>query len=128
MYSMTGIEMRLQIVEQLSEDGWVRRRRLSISRFSQAAGSVTPTATPMVSALNLRGDGMARKESPSAACAQPVAPGDYLVLYATGLGKTTPDGDPNGTPLASGLTPPVSGHLLYNTMALPTVTIAGIQA
>src|SRR5260370_38463084 len=112
MYSMTGIEMRLQIVEQLSEDGWVRRRRLSISRFSQAAGSVTPTATPMVSALNLRGDGTAGKECPSAGWGQLAAPGDDLVLYTAGLRKTTLDGDPNGTTPATGAPPPVSSSIL----------------
>jgi uncharacterized protein (TIGR03437 family) len=97
-----------------------------IAQFSGTAWLAMPAS--MASALNLTGDCTARKESPSAACAQPAAPGDYLVLYITGLGKTTPDGDPNGTPLATGVSPPASGSVLYKTVASPSVTMAGIQA
>src|SRR5262249_6489366 len=58
---------------------------------------------------------------------QPATIGDYLVLYVTGLGITTPDGDPNGKPLATGVLPPIDGSVLYRTPTNPTVTIRGIR-
>ena len=82
----------------------------------------------MASALNLSDNCVAAKANPSAACGQPAATGDYSVLYATGLGKTTPKGDPSGTPLLTGASPPADGSVLYKTIALPTGTIGGIQA
>ena len=56
------------------------------------------------------------------------APGDLLVLYATGLGKTTPNGDANGPVLPTGAIPPTDGSVLYHTVVKPTVTIGGIPA
>lgn len=65
---------------------------------------------------------------PLSVCGQPATGGDYLVLYVTGLGKTTPGGDPNGTPLTTGAIPPVNGSVLYETPTKPTVTIGGVAA
>lgn len=59
-------------------------------------------------------------------CGQPATIGDYLVIYITGLGVTTPNGDPNGKPLATGAVPPADGSVLYETPTQPTVTIGGI--
>jgi uncharacterized protein (TIGR03437 family) len=61
-------------------------------------------------------------------CGQPAGIGDYLVLYATGLGLATPNGNPSGTPLATGSVPPANGVPLYETPTKPVVTIGGIQA
>jgi len=61
-------------------------------------------------------------------CGKPATIGDYLVLYATGLGLTTPGGDPNGKPLATGTVPPIDGSVLYETPTTPVVTIGGISA
>jgi uncharacterized protein (TIGR03437 family) len=97
-----------------------------IAQFSGTAWLAMPDS--MASALNLSGNCVATKANPSAACAQPAAPGDYLVLYATGLGKTTPNGDPSGAPLLTGASPPADGSVLYKTVALPIVTIGGVQA
>jgi uncharacterized protein (TIGR03437 family) len=44
----------------------------------------------------------------------------------TGLGIATPNGDPNGKPLATGQIPPGDGSVLYETPTLPEVTIAGV--
>ena len=66
--------------------------------------------------------------NPLTVCAQPAAPGDYLVLYTTGLGKATPNGDPNGTPLKTGASAPADGSVLYKTVATPTVTVGGLTA
>jgi len=65
---------------------------------------------------------------PLTLCGQPATVGDYLVIYATGLGKATPNGDPNGMPLATGLIPPANGSVLYETPTKPTVTIGGVPA
>ncbi len=61
-------------------------------------------------------------------CGQPAAAGDYLVLYLTGLGLATPNGDPAGKPLGTGQNPPVDGSVLFETPTLPTVTIGGVAA
>jgi uncharacterized protein (TIGR03437 family) len=63
---------------------------------------------------------------PLTVCGQPATAGDYLVIYATGLGKTTPGGDHNGSPLVTGAIPPANGSVLYETPTKPTVTIGGI--
>ena len=61
----------------------------------------------------------------STVCGQPAHPGDYLQIYVTGLGAATPNGDPNGAVLPTGTVAPVSGNPLYNTVAIPSVTIGG---
>jgi uncharacterized protein (TIGR03437 family) len=64
----------------------------------------------------------------AALCAQPAHPGDYLVIYATGLGKATPNGDPSGAVLPTGSVAPPDGKPVYQTVAMPTVTIGGQTA
>jgi uncharacterized protein (TIGR03437 family) len=61
-------------------------------------------------------------------CAQPAAPGDYLVLYTTGLGNATPNGAANGIPLKTGASAPADGSVLYETVVTPTVTVGGLTA
>ncbi len=62
----------------------------------------------------------------ASSCAQSAAPGDLLSVYTTGLGLATPNGDPKGTPLATGAIPPPDGSVLYDTVATPTVQIGGV--
>jgi uncharacterized protein (TIGR03437 family) len=64
----------------------------------------------------------------TAHCGQPAGPGSFIQLYATGLGLATPNGDPKGTPLATGQPAPASGNPIYETPTLPTVTVGGIAA
>jgi uncharacterized protein (TIGR03437 family) len=64
----------------------------------------------------------------AALCAQPAHPGDLLSIYATGLGKATPNGDPSAAALPTGSVAPPDGHPLYQTVATPTVTIGGQAA
>jgi uncharacterized protein (TIGR03437 family) len=61
-------------------------------------------------------------------CGQPAKPGDVLVLYATGLGLATPNGDPNGKPLTTGNLAPADGSTLYETVTTPTVMVGGFPA
>ena len=61
-------------------------------------------------------------------CGQPAKPGDILVLYATGLGLATPNGDPNGKPLTTGNLAPADGSVLYETVTTPTITVGGLAA
>lgn len=64
--------------------------------------------------------------NPASFCGQPATLGDTLILWLTGLGIATPNGDPNGKPLATGQIPPVDGSVLYETPTLPAVTIGGV--
>lgn len=50
------------------------------------------------------------------------------MIYLTGLGLTTPSGDPNAKPLATNQIPPADGSVLYKTPTLPTVTVGGVPA
>ncbi len=61
-------------------------------------------------------------------CGQPAHPGDYLQIYATGLGAATANGNPNGAVLATGTVAPASGSPLYATTAVPAVTVGGQNA
>jgi len=61
-------------------------------------------------------------------CGEPAHPGDYLQIYATGLGKATPNGDLAGSVLPTGQIAPVSGSPLYATIVTPTVTVGGLPA
>lgn len=61
-------------------------------------------------------------------CGQPAKRGGYLQIYVTGLGKATPNGDPNGAVLPTGTVAPVSGDPIYYSIAPPVVTIGGQPA
>jgi uncharacterized protein (TIGR03437 family) len=62
----------------------------------------------------------------TALCGQPAAPGDYIQVYLTGLGRATPGGDPAGRPLGTGETAALSGNPLYITVQKPNVRIGTI--
>jgi len=61
-------------------------------------------------------------------CGQAAHIGDFLQIYATGLGKATVGGNPNGAPLATGTAAPASGNPLYKTIELPVVTIGDVPS
>jgi uncharacterized protein (TIGR03437 family) len=65
---------------------------------------------------------------PTTVCAQPAKAKDVIEIYATGLGQATPNGDPNGQPLATGTVAPADGSTIYETVAMPSVTIGGLPA
>jgi uncharacterized protein (TIGR03437 family) len=94
-----------------------------LAQFNNTAWLNMPAS--MATALNIAGNCAANNVSAVALCGQPAAPGDYLVLYATGLGLATPKGDPNGKPLTTGNVPPADGSVLYETVATPTLTVGG---
>jgi len=59
-------------------------------------------------------------------CGQPASPGDSIVIYFTGGGLATPNGDPNGIPVATGSVAPADGSVEYKTVQTPTLTIGGL--
>lgn len=61
-------------------------------------------------------------------CGRPAHAGDNLVIFATGLGLATPNGDPGGSPIATGSVAPANANPLYKTVATPIVTIGGMAA
>jgi uncharacterized protein (TIGR03437 family) len=61
-------------------------------------------------------------------CGQPAQPGDNIVIYLTGAGLATSNGNPNGNPVPTGSVAPVDGSVIYQTVTTPTITIGGIAA
>jgi uncharacterized protein (TIGR03437 family) len=97
---------RFNVIAQFANTSW-----LALPVSTTAALGLPACSTPI---------------SPLSECGQPATAGDYLVIYMTGLGITTPNGDPNATPLATGAVPPANGSVLYETPIKPTVTIGGV--
>ena len=85
-------------------------------------------AMPVTMATNLGLPSNCSVQPPAALCGQPAHPGDYIQIYATGLGIATPNGDPGGAVLPTGSVAPSSGNPLYLTVTTPTVTIGGLTA
>jgi uncharacterized protein (TIGR03437 family) len=106
------------------QDPKVTTRFNVIAQFANTAWLVLPVST--TAALGLPACSSGR--NPLSVCGQPATIGDYLVLYATGLGLATPGGDPNGKPVATGSVPPADGSVLYETPTTPVVTVGGIPA
>ena len=102
------------------------RPAFGFAQFNNTVWLALPDAT--TTALKIPGSCTASNLNPLTLCGQPAAPGDYLVLYTTGLGKATPNGDPNGTPLKTGDIPPADASVLYKTVATPSVTVGGLPA
>jgi uncharacterized protein (TIGR03437 family) len=96
---------------------------IAVAQFANTVWLVLPTSA--ASALQVPQNCTVSNANPLSICGQPAAPGDYLVLYLTGLGEVTPNGDPSGTPLGTGVVAPVSGSPLYETTATPIVQIGG---
>ena len=91
--------------------------------FSNSAWKVMPLS--MAAALGLPSCASVTKAS---VCGQPAKVGDEIQIYLTGLGKATPNGDPNGKVLPTGSLAPADGSVLYKTVQMPTVKIGGIPA
>jgi uncharacterized protein (TIGR03437 family) len=102
----------------------VASRSNAIAQFANTAWLALPVAT--TAALGL--PACNSNTNALTVCGQPATAGDYLVLYATGLGLATPGGDPNGKPLPTGSIPPANGSILYQTPTTPVVTVGGIPA
>lgn len=96
------------------------------AQFNNTAWLDMPAS--MATALGIPGSCAANNISPLSLCGQPAQAGDVLVLYATGLGLATPNGDPNGKPLTTGNTTPADGSVLYETVVTPTITVGGLPA
>lgn len=60
-------------------------------------------------------------------CGQPAKPGGRIVIYLTGAGLATPNGDPKGQPLTPGAIAPADGSVLYETVATAAVSVAGVS-
>ena len=105
-------------------DPVVKTRSNVIAQFAGTAWLALPLSTTAA----LQAPACTGSADPLSLCGRPATIGDYLVIYATGLGLTTPNGDPSGKPLPTGAAPPADGSVLYQTPVLPTVTIGGIAA
>lgn len=91
--------------------------------FANTAWKVMPLS--MAAALGLPSCASVTTES---VCGQPAKVGDQVQIYLTGLGRATPNGDPNGNVLPTGSLAPSDGSVLYKTVQTPVVTIGGMQA
>lgn len=102
------------------------RGRNAVALFANTAWRVMPDA--LAQELNLPGNCHASGIAATAICGEPARIGDFIQIYATGLGKATPNGDPAGTPLPTGAVAPADGTTVYQTVATPSVTIGGVSA
>jgi uncharacterized protein (TIGR03437 family) len=93
--------------------------------LANTAWRVMPTS--MAAALGIPQDCKGRV-APAAICGQPAAPGDVIQIYATGLGRATPNGNPSGSSLRTGDVAPANGSILYRTVETPLVNIGGYDA
>ena len=91
--------------------------------FSNTAWDVMPLS--MAAAL---GYPSCESVTTASVCGKPAHEDDEVQIYLTGLGKATPDGDPNGKVLPTGSLAPVDGSVLYKTVLKPAVTVGGIPA
>jgi uncharacterized protein (TIGR03437 family) len=96
---------------------------IAAAQFANTTWLVVPTSA--ATALGLAQNCTVSKAPAISNCGQPAAPGDSIVLYATGLGEATPKGNPTGAPLATGATAPSDGSTLYETIATPVIQIGG---
>jgi uncharacterized protein (TIGR03437 family) len=87
-----------------------------------------PMPTSMAQALGIPINCTAGGVETALLCGQPAQAGDVIQLFVTGLGKATPGGDPNGSPLPTGTVAPANGSPLYQTVLAPKVTIGGVSA
>ncbi len=91
--------------------------------FANTAWKVMPLS--MAAALGLPSCASVTTES---VCGQPAKVGDQVQIYLTGLGRATPNGDPNGKVLPTGSLAPSDGSVLYKTVQPPAVSIGGMPA
>jgi uncharacterized protein (TIGR03437 family) len=103
-------------------DPAIKTRFNVIATFPNSAWLALPVSTTTALKLPACGSGI----NLASFCGQPATLGDTLILWMTGLGIATPNGDPNGKPLATGQIPPLDASVLYETPTLPTVTIGGV--
>lgn len=91
--------------------------------FTNTAWKVMPLS--MAAAL---GFPLCSAVTTASVCGKPAQAGDQIEIYLTGLGKATPNGDPNGRELPTGSLAPTDGSVLYKTVETPVVKIGGVQA
>ncbi len=91
--------------------------------FSNTAWKVMPLS--MATALGLPNCSTVTTAS---ICGKPAKAKDQIQIYLTGLGKATPNGDPNGKVLPTGSLAPTDGSVLYKTLETPVVKIGGVPA
>jgi uncharacterized protein (TIGR03437 family) len=91
--------------------------------FTNTAWKVMPLS--MATALGLPS---CSSVTTASICGKPAQVGDQIEIYLTGLGKATPNGDPNGKVLATGSLAPTDGSVLYKTVGTPVVKIGGVPA
>jgi uncharacterized protein (TIGR03437 family) len=104
------VKTRFNVIAQFANTVWLALPA------STTAALKAPACTNSTNPLSLRG--------------RPAMIGDYLVIYATGLGLTTPNGDPNGKPLSTGEAPPADGGAasFARRQRCPPSPIGGIAA
>lgn len=105
-------------------DPYVTSRRNAVAVVANTAW----IAMPLSLAASLGLPSNCASLTKATVCGEPAHAGDYLQIYATGLGKATANGDPAGSVLPTGQVAPSSGSPLYETVVTPTVMIGGLPA
>jgi uncharacterized protein (TIGR03437 family) len=98
------------------------KRRYAVAMLANTAWFAIPESVAQSLGLPIH------CSAPAIHCGRPIAPGEPIQLFLTGLGKATPGGDPGAPPLSTPQAPPLGGNPLYRTVVLPEVTIGGMAA
>jgi uncharacterized protein (TIGR03437 family) len=102
------------------------RRSSAAVLLANTAWRVIPDS--LATTLGFPHDCKANGVSPLTGCGQPASPGDVVQIYATGLGRATPNGNPAASTLRTGDVAPANASVLYRTLETPEVTIGGVPA
>jgi uncharacterized protein (TIGR03437 family) len=94
--------------------------------FANSAWLVVPQS--LAAALQIPQNCLGSGLNPASICGQAARVGDFLQVYATGLGSATAGGAPNGPVLPTGTVAPASANPIYQTIEIPNVTIGGVPA
>ena len=136
----TGAAAQIQVIApiELPEQGAAQVVVTTADGSSSAFSVTMAAASPGIFRTGYKNYGAVTLSGPSycaapgalaaANCGRPFKPGDTIQIFATGLGKATPSGDPNGAPLGTGQLAPADPSVVYSPVIQPAVTVGGIAA
>ena len=114
---LNSFGMSANVALTLAQDSVEVFRIPDATHSNNAAVELAGTLEVVMPASTAASYGFATCTTPvTATCAQPARVGDNIVIYFTGGGLATPNGDRLGQPVPTGSVAPVNGNPLYKTI------------